>query len=271
MSLPRATSAFLRRDAAAFSVAAARTQRRFYEYWAFGVTARTQPYAQGDRLPLLDNRNGVKGATGAAAGLTGNPTLPVYDSNNIFSEAAACELESKHYESMRGITRYKIDPIDAKEGVAAAALIVALLERDVENSLSFLWWEPLLRDFPSLKKPATPDFRTEWQDFYVSALRVASDETAVRDLAAPFGRRQNQQHYIGYAMFWRIAEKLADCLERAPRASKYEKRAARTGVERVTKILLNTLADEPWACEMSTSPLHVDVSNFRPWHEAGNW
>ncbi|EPY41031.1 hypothetical protein AGDE_01971 [Angomonas deanei] len=80
-----------------------------------------------------------------------------------------------------------------------------------------------------------------------------------------------QKKYISYAMVWRIAERLADALEAAPFLSRYESKTSRPAVERVTKIMLDTIADEPWSHQDATNPLLVDISNFRAWHEAGNW
>ncbi|EPY34503.1 hypothetical protein STCU_01553 [Strigomonas culicis] len=146
-----------------------------------------------------------------------------------------------------------------------------MLEPDVQLSLNEAWWNRVLRDFPSLREPCTPAFRAAWQDFYVAALDVAHEDAAVTALAKPFLREQMQKNFISYAMVWRLAERLADAVCDAPHTSVYERRASRIAIEHVTKLALDTIADEPWAHQDATNPLFVDISNFRAWHEAGNW
>lgn len=252
--------------------AALTTQVRRIEYWGVAVTGRTQPYAQGDMLPRLDNmKHAVNAPSAAAASLTGNQNGIAYDTSNIFSVEGYGAVEKAHYQVLRGIDRYKIEPLQEKEGAAAAALMRELMAPEVEASLDYLWWGRVLKDFPSLKKPATKAFRTSWEDFFMTSLAVAHLDAEVTAVARPFLRTQMQVNFISHAMVWRIAERLGDALEAAPQVSRYEKRASRMAVERVTKLMLNTIADEPWAHADATSPLFYDVSNFRAWHEAGNW
>ncbi|CCW59590.1 unnamed protein product [Phytomonas sp. EM1] len=249
------------------------TQRRFLEYWAFGVTGRTQHYAQGDMLPRLDNTHkAINKSTAEAATLTGNHKGIAYDSTNIFSVTGFSQLEKEHYQPLRGIAKHKVDSsLREKEGHAVAALMRELQASSGTESLEYLWWTRLLKDFPSLTKPCTPDFKKSWEEFYLKAFAVAHDNAAVTALAVPFVREQMQVNYISYPLFWRIAERLGDALESAPLASRYEKRVSRWVVEHVTKLMLDTIADEPWAHQDTTSPLHVDVSSVRAWHEAGLW
>lgn len=270
LRLPRRSASLA--AAAGAASAALVVQRRRLEYWGLTVTGRTQPYAQGDMLPRVDNtKHVVSSASAAAAGLTGNQNNAAYDSSNIFSPADYSAMEGQHYQPFRGSEKYVIDPIHEKDGAAAAQVMCGLMEPEVEVSLEYLWWARLLKDFPSLRKPVTPTFKKAWQDFYIAALRAAHDDAAVTELARPFLAEQMQRNFIGQSMVWRIAEKLGDALESAPRASHYERRASRVAVERATKLLLNTLADEPWAHYESTNPLYVDLSGFRAWHEAKNW
>jgi len=244
-------------------------QRRHLEYWGATVTGRTQPYAQGDVLPRLDNtQSAINKGTSAAASMTGNPSGIAYDASNIFSVENYSILEKEHYQPLRGITKHKVEPLQKDAGPAVAALLEDLAS---EGVLEEYWWGQLLKDFPSLEKPCTPAFQKSWEEFYRAACAVAHDDAAVTVLSKPFLRVQMQKNYISYAMVWRFAERLADAMETAPDVTKYERRASRLVVERVTKLMLDTIADEPWAMQETTSPLNVDISNFRAWHEAGNW
>ncbi|KAH9598990.1 hypothetical protein LSM04_005299 [Trypanosoma melophagium] len=247
------------------------TQRRHVEYWGSSVTGRTQPYAQGDMLPRVDNtRHVINKSSSTAASLTGNHLGIAYDCSNIFSVEGYSQVEKEYYQPLRGISRYKVEPFPEGDGPRTRKLMEQL-ELDLNVGLDAAWWGAVLKDFPSLKTPCTPEFKEEFARFYKSAFSVAHDEEAVTALAVPFVRRQMQEHFISFPMFWRIAEKLADALGKSSGVQHHEKRISRIAVERVTKIALNTIADEPWAHQDTTSPLLFDVSNFRAWHEAGNW
>lgn len=248
-------------------------QQRYLEYWGLTVTGRTQPYAQGDMLPRTDNtRIVVNAPSSAAASVTGNNCGIAYDSSNIFSVEGFSPLERDHYQPLRGLSRYKVDPLQQEgDGPATAELMETMRSGTAEASLTELWWSRVLRDFPSLKTPCTPEFQRAWEEFYIKAASVANDEKAVTALSRPFLQEQLQKNYISHALVWRLAERLGDALNSAPSSSRYERRAGRETVERVTKIMLNTIADEPWSSQDATSPLNLDPSNFRPWHEAGFW
>ncbi|AAZ10399.1 NADH-ubiquinone oxidoreductase complex I subunit, putative [Trypanosoma equiperdum] len=261
----------LRKQTLPVATATLLLQRRGVEYWGSSVTGRTQPYAQGDLIPRVDNmRHVVSKSSSAAANLTGSNLGVAYDSDTIFSVAGYSRAEKEHYRPLRGIARYKIEPMAESDTVAAQGL---LEQAEMSKSISFVvsWWGGVLKDFPSLKKVCDDTFKEEFTSFYKSALSVAHDDAAVKALAVPFVRRQMQEHYISFPMFWRIAEKLADAIEKVPQMQKPARSVSRIAVERVTKIALNTIADEPWALDEMTSPLLFDVSNFRAWHEAGNW
>ncbi|KAG5473444.1 hypothetical protein LSCM4_03511 [Leishmania orientalis] len=244
-------------------------QQRFAEYWGSGVTGRTQPYAQGDMIPRVDNmRHPVRKATSTAASLTGNPCGIAYDTSNIFHVEGFSPLEKEHYQSLRGSTTHKVEPLSLHIGKDVMALLKELSE---EGVLEEHWWTRVVKDFPSMKTPCTAELKSAWEKFYTEASGVAHDNEAVKALSKPFLQTQMQRNYISYAMVWRLAECLCDAFESAPDVTAYEKRAGRLVVERVTKLMLDTIADEPWAHQETTSPLHVDISNFRAWHEAGYW
>lgn len=269
MLVRTSASSALRSRTAGAALSCLCTQQRFIEYWGTTVTGRTQPYAQGDMLPRTDNtRNAITNATTAAASLTGNPNNVAYDSSNIFNVEGFSPLEKAHYQPLRGIATHKVEPLAESAAKDAAALLKDLLE---EGAMEEHWWGRILKDFPAMKKPCTPEFRAAWEKFYLDACGVAHDNAAVRALATPFLRTQMQVNYISYAMVWRLAERLCDAFDSAHEVNKYERRVGRLAVERVTKLMLDTIADEPWAHQDTTNPLYVEVSNFRAWHEAGNW
>ncbi|KPA80381.1 putative mitochondrial hypothetical protein [Leptomonas pyrrhocoris] len=265
-----ASSALRRRSTTATGpLACVYSQQRFIEYWGATVTGRTQAYAQGDMLPRVDNtRYVVNKASSAAASLTGNPNGIAYDASNIFHVEGFSPLEKDHYQPLRGIATHKAEPLAASAAKDAAVVLKDLME---EGAMEEHWWGRVLKDFPSMKKPCTPEFRSEWEKFYAQACEVAHDNEAVKAMAQPFLRTQMQVNYISYAMVWRLAERLCDALDTAADVNKYERRVGRLAVERVTKLMLDTIADEPWSNQDATNPLFVDVSNFRAWHEAGNW
>lgn len=275
-----------------------RAQRRFLEYWGIGVTGRTQPYAKGDMFPRLDNmKNAITNPSGAAAAMTGNANNMCYDSSNIFSVKDYSAAERDHYQPLRGVDTHRIDPLPPGD----AATVTAILQRlfaATENyastatfprpnppdvplqgwTLRELWWHQLFTDFPSLRTPATAEFRKAWEEFFLKAAAVADNTHAVQEMSRPFILHQLEKNFINYAMIWRITERLADALAgMTPRArhqgvvSADEHRKAKVVLERITKIALDTLASQPWAHQETTSPLHVEVSQFRAWHEAGNW
>lgn len=247
-------------------------QRRFLEYWAVGVSAATQEFAQGDMMPRVSNvRIPVNQPSTEAASVTGNQNNMVYDSSNIFHVTEYSPAECAHYQSMRGTTTHRIDAVREGDGKAMVQLMMDLTSPNAVVTLDELWWRVVLKDFPSLHKVCTAEFQKAWQDFYATAGALVHDKQAVRELAAPFMRTQMQKNYISYAMVWRLAERLADALEMAPAMTRYERRATRVVVECVTKIALDTIREEPWAHADTTDPLLVDVSNFRAWHEAGFW
>ncbi|KAG5473726.1 hypothetical protein LSCM1_04356 [Leishmania martiniquensis] len=244
-------------------------QQRFVEYWGSGVTGRTQPYAQGDMLPRVDNmRYPVNKATSAAASLTGNQSGIAYDTSNIFHVEDFSPLEKEHHQSLRGSSTHKVEPLPPHLG---KDVMVLLKDLSAEGALEEHWWPRVVKDFPSMEKPCTAALKGAWEKFYAEASGVAHDDEAVKVLSKPFLQTQMQKNYISYAMVWRLAERLCDALDSAPDLTAYERRAGRLVVERVTKLMLDTIADEPWAHQETTSPLHVDISNFRAWHEAGYW
>lgn len=279
-------------------------QRRLLEYWGIGVTGRTQAYAQGDMFPRLDNmKNCVSKSSSTAAALTGNPNLMEYNEGNIFSVKDYSAAERDHYQPLRGISTHRVDPLPAGYASTVFELFQRLLNDESDAaagaggpaipmpprqnpdipqrglSLRVLWWNTLLTDFPSLKTPVSPvAFRQEWENFFLNAFQVADDAVAVQELGRPFLKKQMEEHFIQYAMIWRFAERLGDAMgmmtSRAQHKSvvtPQEHKMAKVVIERVIKLMLDTLASEPWAHQETTSPLHVEVSQFRAWHEAGNW
>lgn len=277
---------------------ALRAQRRGLEYWGIGVTGRTQPYAQGDMLPRLDNmKQCVAKSSTTAAALTGNPNIMAYDSSTIFSVKDYSAYERDHYQPLRGITTHRVDALTPGYASTVSTLLQRLFavpdgDHGINPSkpranpdipvrglnLRELWWTRLLQDFPSLKTPATPAFRLEWEQFFIKAAEVSENAKTVQELSRPFILQQLEKHFINYAMIWRIAERLSDALAAMTRKAQHESivtpqehHMAKVVIERIIKLALDTLAAEPWAHQETSSPLHVEVSQFRAWHEAGNW
>lgn len=255
------------------SVPTLRMPKRFLEYWGIGVTGRTQRYAQGEAFASLDNMHNVcDKPSAAAASLTGNQCNIAYTTDNIFSVKDYSAVENHHYQPLRGVNTHRIDPIAAETAARISGLLAQLLSApSAPTALRERWWSQLLTDFPSLATPCTPTFRTEWEVYMATATGVGHDDAAVKELAKPFLAKQREEHFISYGMVWRIAERLCDALDSVPGVQAHERRLARVVVERVIKLSLDTIADEPWAHSETTSPLNVDVSQFRAWHEAGYW
>lgn len=266
------------------------TAKRGLEYWGMGVTGRTQPYAQGEGLRQLDNmKHAVAQSSAAAASLTGNPNNVAYTSENIFSVEDYSAVERDHYQPLRGLTHHRIDPISPIDASTAHEVLLRCFGKDEapaassstsaegkntdysSSTLRGLWWGLMLKDFPSLRTPATNEFRTAWEVFFTEAAQMANESEKVKAMATVFLKQQREHHYICYAMCWRLTERLGDAVELLPEVSAHESRVCRLVLEQVMKLSLDTLADEPWAHQETTSPLNVDVSQFRAWHEAGFW
>ncbi|RNF08146.1 hypothetical protein TraAM80_02903 [Trypanosoma rangeli] len=116
------------RGACAAAVAALLLQRCRVEYWGSSVTGRTQPYAQGDMLPRVDNtRAAINKSTSVAASLTGNYLGIAYDSSNSFSADEYNRLEKEHYQPLRDIAHYKVEPIGAGDGLTTQELLQELV------------------------------------------------------------------------------------------------------------------------------------------------
>lgn len=247
-----------------------RTTLRRVEYYAVTVSGRTQPYAQGDVLPRLDNTKlAVSNPTGAAAAVTGNQSNPVYTTETMFDLRAAGALECSHFRYSKGIHSWKVEPLADGEAMRAAKSIESLLD---SPKVDKLFWDLLFKDFPSMKKAFPEEVKKEFADYFRQIVSLADDDAAVASVAEPFLLKHWETTYINPTTMWRIVETLALAVELQMAANcKYEKRTTRQVLERVTKIGLNTLAKQPWMHEESTSPLFQEVGGFRAWHEAGFW
>lgn len=247
-----------------------RTLSNRIEYFAIGVTGRTQDFAQGDKFPTLDNtRVGVVSASGQAAAITGNPNNVLYDSESIFDLRATSKADKAHYRFMNGVDHWKVVPLNPEESERCAT---ALKEFFSGNDVEKLFWDKLFKDFPSLKTPFTDTLKSEYTNYFQQVVSVADDEAAVAALAEPFLVRQWAENFMDTATTWRIVEKLSIAVElHMNKSNRYEKRAVRETLERVTKIGLNTLASQPWVHESATNPMTLNVGGCREWHEAGLW
>jgi hypothetical protein len=240
------------------------------DYFMFTVTGKTQAFAQGDKIPQLDNTKvGVTSASGKAAAATGNPNNLLYDTESMFDLRATSAAEKAHFRFLNGVDLWKVAPLNPDEAQCSAdALDSFFASKDVNK----LFWDKLFKDFPSLKTPFSDALKTEYSNYYREVARVAEDDTAVTALAEPFLLRNWSQNFIDPATNWRIVEKLVAALEaHLSKNNKYEKRAVRETLERITKIGLNSLEKQPWMHESMSNPLSLEVGGFRAWHEAGNW
>jgi hypothetical protein len=240
------------------------------EHWASGVSAATQNFALGDKLPTINNSwVNVTKATGAAASVTGTPQNVLYDTESLFDPRATCAADKAHFRTYNGIGRWVVVPLNPDEASRSVAIMEAFFAgKDVEKH----FWQRLFKDFPSLSKPFTDELKSEYIQYFSAALRVADDEAAVTALADEFITRQLEVNFIHPTTQWRISEALATAIElHMDKNNKYEKRAVREALERITKIGLNTVEAKPWSHESGTSPLTQEIGGFRAWHEAGGW
>lgn len=246
-------------------------QRRSAEYWGMTVTGRTQPFAQGDMLPRTHNvLSGSKDAAPNAAYLTGSPHNITYDSDSMFNVEAQLGAERYHNLATNGVFAWKINRIDHGDAKRVVEVFDDLLTQQTKQQ-EYLWAR-LFKDFPTLAKPFQPSLQAEFLEFYRSACGAADSEADVSALAAPFVKRVLEEHYITPHTWWRIAEKLSDAVELlTSEKNRYERRACRNVIERVTKISLNTLGNQKWMHPDAMDPLQMEVGGYRAWHEAGNW
>lgn len=247
-----------------------RTLSRRVEHWAVGVSSHTQEFASGDKLPTISNMKvNVTASTGAAAAITGNPHNVLYDTESLFDPCATSAADKAHFRTFNGIDQWAVVTLNPGEAARSAVVVEAFFAgNDVEKQ----FWERLFKDFPSLRKPFTDELKSEFLQYYTSTLRVADDEEAVKALAENFISRQWEVNFITPTTQWRISEALSTAIEHhMNKNNKYERRAVRETLERITKIGLNTLATKPWVHESATSPLTQEVGAHRGWHEAGGW
>lgn len=251
--------------------AALLVQRRSTEYWGSTVTGRTQPFAQGDVLPRAHNTfNGSSKAVPNSAALTGASHNVTYDSNSMFDVAAQLGAERYHNHSHNGVFTYRVNPIDAGDSGKVVEVFDELITQKTKQQEHL--WGRLFKDFPTLKTPLNSALQAEILEFYRAACGAADSEAAVEVLATPFIEKLLVEHTIAPHMVWRIAEKLSDAVELlTTERNRYERRACRNVIERVTKIALNTLEKKPWTHPDAVDPMQMEVGGLRAWHEAGNW
>jgi len=246
-------------------------QRRSAEYWGSTVTGRTQPYAQGDVLPRLHNvLTGQKKAAPNAASLTGSMHNVTYDSNTIFDVTAQLEAERHHGNSHTGVFNWKVNAIDVGDSKRVVEVFDELLTQTGKQD-EYLW-NRLFKDFPSLATPFQPALRAEFIEFYRAASALADSEADVAALATPFVQKVLTENFITAHTWWRVAEKLSDAVELlTSEKNRYERRACRNVIERVTKITLNTMNSHASVHPDAMDPLQMEVGGLRAWHEAGMW
>ena len=255
-------------SSAALSRCSALTAARRGCYWAIGVSGRTQPYARGDLIPKLHITGGVANATSNSALLTGSNQHIAYDTDNIFNPTGFLPAEKDHFRSScRALSRWAVPELP--DG-AAQSTSDLFLRMESSNQTS-LWFDSFFKDFPSaLKAFEGNSLAAELTSFFRSVIAVSRDEEAVAALAKPFIMEKMEKNFVSIPMWWRIAEHLMTALE-GMRETRYDKINARVVIERVMKIAMNTLADQPWAHEELMNSKTVQLVGDRVMHEGGLW
>lgn len=243
---------------------------RLRDYWMYGVTSGSQEYGRGDCLPRTYNyRIPVSASSGAACATSGNGCNIAYTTETMFDLRAASGVEKAHFVHYKGISNWTVPLIASGEGVTAVTAFDGLVK---DGKTESLFWEKLFADFPSLRLAFPDSKKTEYLTYFRSTMEVAEDEQAVAAIAQPFIVAEYEKNFISPSMQWRIAEKLANAIElHVSKHNRYERRAVREVIERVTKIGLNGLSKQPWMHEDTVNPILNEVGAFRPWHEAGMW
>jgi hypothetical protein len=239
-------------------------------YWVLGLSGRVQPYARGDVIPKIHVERGLTGTSSDAARLTGSQQNIAYDSDNIFDPKAFTPAEGQHYRaSCRQLSRWVVPPLPTNE---SAGVTLKVYERMVQTGKSNLWFESLWKDYPTFKKAFIefPGLQAQIEEFFRAIITVASDEAAVTAIAKPFMLEKLEKNFIAMHVWWRIAEALMATMDLA-KNSRFENVAAQHVIERVMKIALNTIADQPWAHEELTDTKTVQLIGDRVFHEGGYW
>lgn len=208
-SLPRCTSLKIA------GCSAVACQKRT-EYWAFGLTGRTQRFTQGDIIPRLDVPMGVTNSNPASGALNGSNTIVEYTSDNIFSAKDYSAAEKEQYMSThkcmgKWAVTNKLEPEDSAKTVE---LFARLKAAESGNGMQTFWFDPLLKDFPSMRKTFTSELQTEFTNFFSAMIEVAHDTDRVAAIARPFVASKLESHFITLPAWWRIAEHLMVGLER---------------------------------------------------------
>jgi hypothetical protein len=241
---------------------------RTFEYWGCWVTPRTQPYCLGDKLPSMYNKTGIANPSKEAQYLTGNLCHTAYSTEMLRDPATELQSISRQTRFFNGHLKYAVSPATAKDVNITRDVFNAMYANPDQKDLMF---NIIIKDYPRLKVPLDAETKQKFLDFYKQAIDNALDEEAVNALAKPFVQNMHEQKYISMTYWWRFSESLAAALEAQPSLHRSAKRSYRLVTERVTKIMLNTLADHPWSHDETTSPYLYDVCGHRAMHEAGWW
>lgn len=234
-----------------------------------GVTGRSQPFAQGVIRDCYDYGGHANSVSSDAVRLTGNQTSFVYDQNNMIpgSDAELSKL-AKHDNFLPSINKYVLNPVEEGQCTRVAEIFTSWGGDAHKTS----WWEPLLRDYPGLKKPLTEEVKQRFVEHYAALIPIVHDEKAATELTRAFVLEMYEQYFISYPHWWRIGENLmSGMISYVPCLGRSDVITIKLVVERMVKIQLNTLGSHSWAGHQVTSAYFVDFCGFRPFVEAGNW
>lgn len=235
---------------------------RRYEYPAFGVTGVTNDYARGEGLMSCYNLNGVASTDKDALSLTGNAFVPTYDAETMYNPEACVAKDKNNLSYFRGHHKYVINNVSDKHINTTVDLFA--------KANTAAAWDAVLKDYPSLKTPLDEATRAEITKHYQTCVTIAADQEEVYKLSAPLVRKLLEDKQIHYPLWWRFHEKFVEQLVKNG-AGVYDTRAVNLVMERVTKTLLNTWTELPWASDDYVSPIYVDVCGTRQCTEAGMW
>lgn len=224
---------------------------------------RIQNWAKGDRTGDFFNETDVREPVIDGMTLTGSNRNPAYDEETMFDRTKELQMLDNHY----------LHFFDNHQKWVIPEITEELVDKCVEmlravNSQNV--WERVFKDFPALRKPLTADVQREFWGFYLDVVPHTADEELVAKKAAPFLVEMYETKYIQFHYWWRIEEAIVAEMEKLPSVQEFEKHACHRTMERVTKILLNTLGSQPGMHSMLGSAFQ-DVTAFRPSVEAGLW
>jgi hypothetical protein len=241
-------------------------QVRCIEQWKAQVMPVQQPFAMG---VMMDVQNSGMVDEGSAEGLymCGNQRInQVYDTDMLTNADRECQAIKNSEGFYRpGKNGYVVHPVTERQCESAAANFNSFQDNHE------LWFACLFKFYPSLAKPLDAATQAEFVERYRAAIPVAHDQDQLLAILGDFVLRMYTEKYITWTYWWRLEEALVEASEQQPVVDRHTHQAINVVYERITKIILNHVAAQPWAHEVLSNSNTMDVSTFRPTHEAGYW